>query len=222
MINKLMNNSVAHLVLYSIIILLEVGDMEYEVYFPCNWRVLDSEFDLNYRYYLEIEDELSDSKETLIALLMNPSKAGLPSKNVNGDIKISDTTVNLLIQAYGKKYKKIIIFNVFPVLNSSSTKAKKYFSDKIKENLDMIASKVKNISNYDLVVATGRFPKKYFQNYSSIMDVLTNNNKIVFAVGLTVQGYGKHVNQRAGTGNNLTALTNVKKYHWKSNKLIRI
>ena len=196
--------------------------MEYEVYFPCNWRVLDSEFDLNYRYYLEIEDELSDSKETLIALLMNPSKAGLPSKNVNGDIKISDTTVNLLIQAYGKKYKKIIIFNVFPVLNSSSTKAKKYFSDKIKENLDMIASKVKNISNYDLLVATGRFPKKYFQNYSSIMDVLTNNNKIVFAVGLTVQGYGKHVNQRAGTGNNLTALTNVKKYHWKSNKLIRI
>lgn len=198
-------------------------DKEYEIYFPDNIQP-ECEFqqDNKYRYCLEITNDTCDDNRTLVALLMNPSKAGLNS-SIFKDVCISDETVNLIIQAFYTTYRKIIIFNIFPVINSSSQDAEQYYSRHANENMDHIREYVEGKSerSYDLLVATGHFPRRYYNNYCDIMDLLSSKARMIRGRKLVKTGYAEHVNPPKGMSNNLNILIkNLIEYSWENHKLI--
>lgn len=131
----------------------------------------------NYRFVYKINfTNPKGNKDELIVVCMNPSKA---------DDKISDTTVNMLIEhAYQSDYKGMILLNVFPLYepNSSNLPKNKDYSNNteyqtmMEKNLKFISCVLKKHNTNDVLLAFGRPYRTYMKTgMEKIIDFVVNS-----------------------------------------------
>lgn len=149
-----------------------------------------------YRYSLVIKTKGHSiyAKGILIVLMMNPSHA---------DNIYCDDTVEFVIKHFHKKYKKIIVLNICPVVNPTSTDISNLLekdkrSLKWSKNIYKIFCLKKELKcYYDLLVATGDVNPINKDMYRIIMDILYNpysyNTNKTFAININKSGYAVHM-----------------------------
>lgn len=132
----------------------------------------------NYRFVYKINfTNPNGNKDELIVVCMNPSQA---------DDKISDTTVNMLIEhAYQSDYKGMILLNVFPLYEPNSSnlpKNKDYYSNNteyqtmMEKNLKFISCVLKKHNTNDVFLAFGRPKGRYMKTgMEKIIDFVVNS-----------------------------------------------
>ena len=142
----------------------------------------------NKRYYLEININ-GENNNSLVALLMNPSKT-------YPDCGFDKTIQNVIKLAKKDKYKKLIILNSFPIIQSKGSKAKEeYIEDK--ENEKFIELFLNNYDEpFDIFPACGNLvPYDLFVKYVNQIDNCKNQNKkeIWSFAPLTKKGRPRHL-----------------------------
>ncbi len=115
-------------------------------------------------YYLEFKIKNPIKKRswvessTLVTLLQNPSNT-LPKED--STIKIDTTIQNVVRIAYLSGYKKIVVLNIFPLIDGNSSDTKKFLNEnpnKSKTNINTEFIKKyfeNNAKNFDFLIAWG-------------------------------------------------------------------
>lgn len=160
------------------------------------------------RYSLVIKTPTPNARLTLFVLMMNPSTA-------DGDK--SDSTVDHLIRTLGQtgRYKKIVIVNTTPVIETDSKNLKAHQAQINKlamVNAKVVAKQVKQAGHFHFLIGTGVIEKGV--NDKSYIDLMNQTDHDTTGDGLyvgalTKAGYGKH--PRYIKGEELIALTHVSK-----------
>lgn len=156
------------------------------------------------RYYLTAKSTSSAEKEQLFVLMMNPSHAGCQRGCLKFSATESDLTINLLLRTIGKGYKKVTIFNVVPLVESSSKKMRKMITKSKRTNFLMTKNRKnisiflnKNTKNFDLFIGTGDV--SFVNNfYIQIMKLLTAYGNVYFS-SKTSTNFSAHPKPIGGT-----------------------
>ncbi|KRL43728.1 DUF1643 domain-containing protein [Lacticaseibacillus manihotivorans] len=143
------------------------------------------------RYSLVLNTPTPDAKLTLFVLMMNPSSA---------DGEDSDPTVNKLLRTLGAsgKYKKVVIVNTTPIIETDSDNLKNRQAEINKlamVNASTVAKQVKLAGHFHFLVATGLIKKGVNdKSYVALMDQIDQQTTGdgLYVVDLTKDDYGKH------------------------------
>lgn len=147
----------------------------------------------NKRYYLEININGKNNNNTLVAILMNPA-------DTYPNCGFDRTIQNVIKLAQKEEYKKLIILNSFPVIQSKGSKAQEeYIEDK--ENENFIELFFNNYNEpFDIFPACGDLVSKdLFETYITQIGNCKNKNKheIWSFASLTKKGRPRHVSPKA-------------------------
>ena len=157
--------------------------------YPAGFKPIRANINAGCRYSLEISTPNPASDLTLFVLMMNPSVA---------DGTSSDRTINTILNARGNLYRKVVVVNTTPVIETDSSKLKTRISDIHKNalpNAKAIEHMVKTAGHFHFLVATGEVIKgvnddSYIKLMNQI-DYLTVGDGL-YVVKLTAKGYGGH------------------------------
>lgn len=125
------------------------------------------------RYYLELK--LNSNKEAvLVAFMINPSDT-LP-ENKERKSKIDATVKNLINVAYKKKYSKLIVLNLYPLINPKQIALK---NDAINNAFikKFLSKDIDEYKEIDLLIACGHDKDK---NYADEIKEIIKNYKEKF------------------------------------------
>lgn len=142
-----------------------------------------------YRFSMTITTPYPEKPLTLFVLMMNPSIA---------DSEHKDPTVDKIIKHQAKNYKKIIIVNTTPIIETDSSKLKEYKSTVNKlmmTNKTSIGRMIKEAHKFHFWIATGNTKKNVndaaYEDLMNYIDAHTTGNG-QYAMKVTAEGYGKH------------------------------
>lgn len=138
-----------------------------------------------YRYSLSINISKPKGNKTLACIMMNPSttfpdvewliKDYKNKLNVSKKTKGFDPTVkNVIRMAYAKKYNKIIVFNIFPLIQPNGKKALEYIKEHLNDNQKENKQEIKKLlpKYQEVLIAWGsKIPKEIIKEYLELLKI---------------------------------------------------
>lgn len=166
-------------------ILLKIKD-ENEQYIKCTGcGDYDGIYVGGYRYSLAIEIENPKGNKTLGCIMMNPSttfpdelweqenyRKILKFKGKRKKRGFDPTVKNVIRMAYAKKYNKVIIFNVFPFIESNGKNALEYIKNYLDDNQENNKSKIEQLlpECQEILIAWGsKIPQIFIEKYLELL-----------------------------------------------------
>ena len=139
----------------------------------------------DHRFKLELDINNTNGKETLIAIMMNPSNT-FPEQNGKKSI-IDGTVKNVVRMAYQtRKYSKLIVLNSFALINGKSSESQKDGTQKC--NLEIIKECINDNKTADYLLAWG----KYAEDVDIIKKYLSKVKAKIFVYKRTKKSYPCH------------------------------
>ncbi|WP_395409177.1 DUF1643 domain-containing protein [Levilactobacillus lettrarii] len=176
---------VEHYQKFTNLIIKEVIEMS-EAY-PEGFKVIGINRNETCRYSLEIKTPNENADKALFVLMKNPSV---------GDEKLMDPTIKLLVKHVAPRYRKMIIVNASPVIETDSENLNDHREEIEKQadkNARVITEMAQNLGEADLLLATGEVEDILKGSYVELMNQISQSElgNHLYMIS-SVANYGGH------------------------------